>query len=645
MNLRLIAIFTCLILCNVKAYPGRAQRDQFGEIRTITLPYNAILNDHSIPLAASNGKVGFVSSVMTGSLISFSLKSGKVLSSVMSGELAGIPAMVESNNRRVIALPIASGATASVDIIDATDEQRLEKVASISLPSDAQVIPYTRALLTGDGLFGVIASSSDKPTLYSLNIKSGEVTSKLLLPGRPSEIALHDNGFGRRVAIVSEEANNLTLANLDNHGGLSLSGTFSPEGARFEAANNPVFGQDGKVIYVAASVGDKLFAVDAAKATLRGSASLLSPRRITVAQDRGGADLIAVTRIGNPPLAKSDGVTILTNRKEELTIKSDFKPPDVIRLSPANNVVFSPDSSTAYIGSKNGILFAFDTRTGELNSYKVVGNELRSLALNRKGLSLLTVRTSMTVDEIVTIYLGEENNNRLERQASAKSMPEIRQVSGEPIQVRLTIQGTNLQKGVIVEFVKAGNVIVRHTPERITEGQLTLSMPVKRLEALGSFELRVVTADNVVSNVIQVEPTNLISSKSLYSAAQKRVEIETASASLEAPVEPSPGPATCLRFVRQEVSNGELRVYVGTDGFVKFRDFTLDKPHRIVLDLQDVRNTFGNRIIPVTEGLIQRIRVGQPTPGVVRVVLDSRKNAPYRIIREENLLIITVGDQ
>jgi hypothetical protein len=99
-----------------------------------------------------------------------------------------------------------------------------------------------------------------------------------------------------------------------------------------------------------------------------------------------------------------------------------------------------------------------------------------------------------------------------------------------------------------------------------------------------------------------------------------------------------------LHSVRAEVSDGLLRIIVDVNGEAKFKDFVLSDPSRIVLDFVGLRNAFGNRTIPIGRGLIDRVRIGQPMPGVVRVVIDTKEALQYRVTQEAGSLIIAVGN-
>lgn len=404
-NRKLVYLIACLIVFSL-AVTQASDRMQLRDARSVSLPSYAILDENAQPVIASSGKVGFVSSVTSGALISFSLTSGKIISSTVVGDTAGPISMVEVGGKRLIAVPAvndpASGHPATVTIIDATKARSLDMRSLIALPLDAAITPGTRALLTRDGRFCLIASSLNEPALFSFDAETGQMVSRLSLPGRPSEMALYEGGARRLVAIASAVANTLSSIKVDDQGQLSLGASFTPTGAAFDASNNPVFSLDGRRLYIAASTGDHLFAIASDSGALVGDLSIASPQRLTIGAAKGGSELIAVTHIRRP-INEKRGVTVVTSNQGSLAIKSEFAPPDGIEFSRANNVAFDNSAEVAFIASTTGLLFAFSTETGELESYHLIGSELRRVALSEQARSIAAVRSTPRGDEVVII--------------------------------------------------------------------------------------------------------------------------------------------------------------------------------------------------------------------------------------------------
>jgi hypothetical protein len=103
------------------------------------------------------------------------------------------------------------------------------------------------------------------------------------------------------------------------------------------------------------------------------------------------------------------------------------------------------------------------------------------------------------------------------------------------------------------------------------------------------------------------------------------------------------GKATVVRGVSARVVDGMLRIVVDTDGLASFKDFTLTGPSRIVVDINGVRNAFGNKNLAAIAGSVERVRVGEPSPGVVRIVLDVKTMLRYQVVREGSQLVILIS--
>jgi type IV pilus assembly protein PilQ len=132
------------------------------------------------------------------------------------------------------------------------------------------------------------------------------------------------------------------------------------------------------------------------------------------------------------------------------------------------------------------------------------------------------------------------------------------------------------------------------------------------------------------------------------SATSGRSDVYVYPESVKGDAQPASGSplrqATMLRSVRAEASQQGTRILVDADGLAQYKDFTLTNPSRIVVDFQGVRSEFGNKTLSVDGGQVERVRVGQPSPNTVRVVIDSKSKVPYNIARQGASLVIAVGD-
>ncbi|MFY9569996.1 MAG: type IV pilus secretin PilQ, partial [Blastocatellia bacterium] len=132
----------------------------------------------------------------------------------------------------------------------------------------------------------------------------------------------------------------------------------------------------------------------------------------------------------------------------------------------------------------------------------------------------------------------------------------------------------------------------------------------------------------------------------VYSTPSKAA-VATSTAPVPDKAKARPGdlrPATLVRSVRSEAADGGVRIVVDADGAAQYKDFVLPNPWRIVVDITGVRSTVGNKNTVVGAALVERLRVGQPSPSVVRIVLDTSSKVSYRVVREGESLVIIVGN-
>jgi type IV pilus assembly protein PilQ len=111
---------------------------------------------------------------------------------------------------------------------------------------------------------------------------------------------------------------------------------------------------------------------------------------------------------------------------------------------------------------------------------------------------------------------------------------------------------------------------------------------------------------------------------------------------------PVAGPkATRIVAVTRDEIEGLLAFTVKADGRLKYRDFLIPNPDRLVLDFADVSARASVRSLEVGENPVRRVRLGQfsaESPKVARLVLDLTQKAPYRIIDGADGVRIVFGD-
>jgi type IV pilus assembly protein PilQ len=125
----------------------------------------------------------------------------------------------------------------------------------------------------------------------------------------------------------------------------------------------------------------------------------------------------------------------------------------------------------------------------------------------------------------------------------------------------------------------------------------------------------------------------------------------------EAPPIPAPAPvmelepaprATRILAVAREEGGGLPTFTVRADGSLKYQDFTLPGPDRLVVDFADVAANESFRLLEVNQGPIQRVRMGQfsaASPKVARLVVDLTEKTPYRIEEGSSEIRIVFGEE
>ena len=502
-NKRSISLALCLAVISLSIVQGSDRRAQIKQVRSVRLPAHVILDEQAQPVISSNGTAGFIASVTGGTLISFSTKTGRVFSSMAVGQNLGPISLVEKDRRRLIAIPAANdpanGNPATISVVDATSAKRLQLKSLLVLPADAFITSATSAILSGDGRFCLIASSFNEPALFSFDVETGNLVSQRPLVGRPSEIAFHQAGELRQVAVASSVANSLSIFKLDEQGQLSPAGLFGPAaGERFEGSNNPVFSNDGRTIFMAAAEGGALFAIDSDSGILIDIFNIDAPQRISVATRADGAQVIAATRSGKD----SSGVTVFKYEGGRLAQLSEFNPPEGVEFSRANNVSFTSDAAVAFAGAATGWLFAFNVETGELESYHEIGSELRRLTLSESAQTIAAVRSSAGGDEVVMVsfdLVGSEEGD--------PTTPVIDDVSPKMVQqgrlrnLKVKVTGSNFAEGasLIVNGAEVPADLIRNG--RTLEAKL----PKELFDQLTPVGVQVKLATGAISQAVQIQ--------------------------------------------------------------------------------------------------------------------------------------------
>jgi type IV pilus assembly protein PilQ len=116
---------------------------------------------------------------------------------------------------------------------------------------------------------------------------------------------------------------------------------------------------------------------------------------------------------------------------------------------------------------------------------------------------------------------------------------------------------------------------------------------------------------------------------------------------VELPARGAGHPASRIVALSQADDDGRLSFDVKADGTLKYQDFFLGNPDRLVIDFKDVLRNASIRTLDVNKGPVRKVRLAQfsaASPRVARMVLDLSSRAPYRIVEGADGVKILFGE-
>ncbi|MGH9829916.1 MAG: IPT/TIG domain-containing protein, partial [Blastocatellia bacterium] len=193
-----------------------------------------------------------------------------------------------------------------------------------------------------------------------------------------------------------------------------------------------------------------------------------------------------------------------------LTPTGEFTPPNGVKFIRSNNVAFSDDGRTGFIGSASGTLYAFDTTTGGQESAQELSGELMGLSVNIAQRAAAVVRRKPSGDEIVVVgfdIVDKSSASSENTAADSKAPPVINSIDpvsanqGQTNKVHLSVQGAGFRPGSVILY----NGVVAHT-DHVTKKLLATNLPQNLFDQPGEILIQVRNPDGTLSNtaVLQV---------------------------------------------------------------------------------------------------------------------------------------------
>ncbi len=110
------------------------------------------------------------------------------------------------------------------------------------------------------------------------------------------------------------------------------------------------------------------------------------------------------------------------------------------------------------------------------------------------------------------------------------------------------------------------------------------------------------------------------------------------------PSQPADTESVTVFEVNSSEKDGRTTVEISLSGKASYNSFTLSDPLRLVLDVQNAVLRSRPDPVPVGDGVVEQVRMGQFNPSVVRVVFDLSRTTSYTIVQtEDNPEVITVA--
>ncbi|MCX7753573.1 MAG: pre-peptidase C-terminal domain-containing protein [Blastocatellia bacterium] len=338
----------------------------------------------------SAGTIGYVAH-WGNTVFSFRVSDGSVISSWSLG--SGRRPRLLVFNELTGTLAVTNVESGTVSILRATREGSLSGQATFTPPDGAGLHPLNNPALSPDGAVGFVASFQTH-RLYVFRTSDGSLLTSIPFQGRSYTVETFRVPGRRFVSVVNTDFSpSVAIVDYTDVGKIALAAEFRPHGATFSTANNTVFSQDGRTVFVASAFTDLLFAVDVETgeildALVPGD----GPRRLALF-DRDGTRWLIVVNVSEGTLAMVDA-----SNPRDLKLVRKIVPPSGTQFTTLTNAVISPDGRLVFVADYQGNrVFSFDALSGTLVSGALTGEGPVRITYSAASRRLATVDVKLTV--------------------------------------------------------------------------------------------------------------------------------------------------------------------------------------------------------------------------------------------------------
>ncbi len=202
---------------------------------------------------------------------------------------------------------------------------------------------------------------------------------------------------------------------------------------------------------------------------------------------------------------------------------------------------------------------------------------------------------------------------------------------------RLTRVSVHLTRPASLEAAADGNSVVITLPASAVSVAADATPAPVVPQVVPQYSEPVTTAE------VKTEPLpEPVKSEPIAEAGKPALEPAVVTESL-----PPANKARTLRKIETSGAGAAMEVRLATDGDVAYNAFKLEKPSRVVIDLNGVNDKLVRNVINVSDPVVKRIRVSQfksAPDAVTRVVLDIDEKTGYHVTKSGDALRITFGE-
>lgn len=418
---------------------SKAAKEEWQQTVTRKLPPQIVTSSYNRTAFSNDGKITFLSASFGKSLYLLDTATGKVISSIKTGNRAAGIAVYDSNEKKYVAVVDlnnpSTGEFSTVSIIDFSDSRSPKLVSAFILEPDLTFSTFLTPVFDRDGS-RLIVASGNKGVIFIIDTSTGRMLERVEVGGGIDSITIThpkikassgdlDTRPPRSIlgAVSVADGRAYTFLLLSPNLGKTelLAQSFFKVPTRLIAQNNLSLNREGTVGYIASFNGDRIYSFDTITGQQIDSAEVGSgPAQIAISESSSRVRL-AVVNAGRQKGLAADSVSILeagTQKNQPGSFMSQpylFFPQSQTDFVPDSPIFLTDKGKLGLVGSIKGQVFTFKAKTGEqLAETKVDAHDVK-LSVTQNGEEASLVATSASNE----IYLKLKKNEQASQERAS----------------------------------------------------------------------------------------------------------------------------------------------------------------------------------------------------------------------------------